>query len=88
MIQEPPSPLPPPFAALPQSERERPAIMTWRLDHLEERVALLEGRRRLPRLDRLPWVQIAGVAMLLGLGLTGHLTRADALNIARRLLGM
>lgn len=81
-------PSPPPFGSLPPHVRNDPEVINWRLDDHGRRIGELEARPHLPKLDRVPWLQLAGLLALLILGALGHLSPADMKGLALRSLGM
>lgn len=81
-------PSPPPFGSLPPHVRNDPDVINWRLDDHGRRIGELEARPHLPKLDRVPWLQLAGLLILLGLGLFGHLSKGDMVRIGMRSLGL
>ncbi len=69
-----------------------PDVLHWRqsrveetIDDHQERLAELEARSRLPELSGLPWLQIVGLLVLFGLGLTGRVS-PEAIDTLSKLL--
>lgn len=89
--------LPPLFRALPAHlPPDDPKLLTWRVDRLEETVSEqaetisdVKARslgQKLP--DAIPWLQLIGVLVCLGLFAAGVLTRPETVSISRRLFGV
>lgn len=69
-----------------------PEILHWRqsraeetLDDHQDRLRELEARRQMPDIASWPWLQIAGILLLLGLGATGRMS-PDTVEMLSRLL--
>ncbi len=76
----------------PTLDPQDPAILHWRqtraeetLDDHQDRLRDLEARPSLPDLKGLPWLQIIGLGLLLGLGATGRIS-PDTLEMMSKLL--
>ncbi len=76
----------------PTSNPSDPDLLHWRQTRVEEtvddhqdRLAELEARPSLPSISSLPWLQIVGLALLLGLGATGRIS-PETLEAVSKLL--
>jgi hypothetical protein len=84
-----PSPTSPPqYGDLPPHVTSDPTVLHWRLRAVELRVEKLEARRQMPSFEKWPWLQIVGVVVLIGMALTGHLSRSDVFSVMKRALGL
>jgi hypothetical protein len=58
-------------------------MQAWRLDDHEARITHLESRPELPRLDSIPWLQIALLITALIGGLSGLLSPAEVKSLLK-----
>lgn len=63
-----------------------PQILAWRQDRLEMVVQELEERRAIDHPEPLPLKHLAGISLLLLIGLTGRIAPEAMLSIAVKLL--
>jgi hypothetical protein len=87
--------LPPSFRELPPHVRELPEVREFRLStvelgltRVETRLDKVEARPQMPVLDKLPWLQIGGLILLLFLALTGHLSPGEIKTFALKPFGL
>jgi hypothetical protein len=86
---------PPSFRELPPHVRELPEVRELRLStvelglhQVETRLDKVEARPTLPTLDKIPWLQIGGLILLLFLALAGHVSPAEVKTLALKGLGL
>lgn len=79
-----------PYGDLPPHVRHDPAVVHWRLEIIERRLEALEARWHLslPSLEKWPWVQILSLLAVAILAISGHISQADVLSMAKRLSGL
>ena len=63
-----------------------PAFLDWRVSQLEETVD--EISKRPPLQEQIPWLKIVGFLVLIGLGISGHLSPDAARTFGLKLLGV
>lgn len=83
------------FPPLPPHVEVDPRTIAWEIartqtvtQNHENRITHLESRPQFPQVDmtKVPWLKVAGLVLLLALGITGHLRPEDAREIGMKLL--